>query len=202
MSVDNCQRIGEQIVDHAALVGHAQAGRLDRDLQFVGRHELVPVDACRAAASAAHIPRRRWRARSSSCVRLNVAATIRPPGFTISRAASHEQRHIGDVLDHFHRQHDVEALARIGQVFRRRSRDNRSRARSAAACAARDLDILLRRIGADHRGAEPRQRLATGCRRRSRYRACAGPSRQPRLFRVAAEMRRPPGRGYRPAAPD
>ena len=59
--------VGKQIVDHPALVRGPQIrhGSI-ADLQLVRAQELVPVDACRAAASAAHIPRRRSPARSPS----------------------------------------------------------------------------------------------------------------------------------------
>ena len=91
-------------------------------------------------------------------VRLSVAAIISPPGFTISAQRATNSVDIGDVLDHLHGQHDVEALAGVRQRPRPWSRGSRSRARCPRR-APRRRDIVLRRIGADDVGAEPRQRL-------------------------------------------
>ena len=115
-----------------------------------------------------------------------------PAGLHHLGAAAHEEPDIGDMLDHFHGQHDVEPLAGIRQAPPRSWRGSRWRDPHCAAWACAAAMFFCRRIGADHRRAEPRQRLATGCRRRSRYRGCASPSRQSRLLRIAAEM--PAGR--------
>ena len=73
-------------------------------------------------------------------------------------AAIHEQREVGDMLDHLHRQNDVEALARI-DLFHRDVPvvDRQGR---AAGMQLRRGDIGLRRIDSDHLRAQPRQRFA------------------------------------------
>ena len=73
-------------------------------------------------------------------------------------AARDEQLHVGDVLDHFHRQHDVEAFAGIGQRLGGGGAivDRDTRLLGMQLC---HRDIALGRIGADDGRAEPRQRL-------------------------------------------
>ena len=45
-------------------------------------------------------------------VRLSVAAIISPPGLTIAAQLATNSADVGDMLDHFHRQHDVERSLR------------------------------------------------------------------------------------------
>ena len=133
----------------------------------------LPTDGCRAAASAAHIRRRRWPAQSSSRCGSASTTTMTPLGFSIARAAAEEQADVGDVLDHFHRQHDVEALAHaISSTVVAAIVDRGDAPLSACTLAA----AMLRADASMPMtcGAEPGQRLATAGRRRSRYRACAG----------------------------
>ena len=158
------------------LVGHPQAALLQRDLQLVRRDELVPAMACRRGSQRSTYSAPTIASAKLFSVRLSVAAIISPPGFTISAQRRDEQLHVGDVLDHLHRQHDVEALAGVGQRLGGGARGSRSQARLASACSFAAAILVVGRIGADHRRAEPRQRLATGCRRRSRCRGCAAPS--------------------------
>ena len=84
---------------------------------------------------------------------------MRPPGFTISAQRATNRLQIGDVLDHLHGEHDVEALAGI------RERLGGGRAvvdaePGLAGMQPRRRDIGLRRVRADDGGAEPCQRLA------------------------------------------
>ncbi len=74
-------------------------------------------------------------------------------------ATAHEQAHVGDVLDHFHGQHHIKTFAGAGEslggcdpVVDRKAATLRVQLRS--------LDVVRRRIGPHHPGAEPRQRLA------------------------------------------
>ncbi len=69
-----------------------------------------------------------------------------------------EQADIGDVLDHFHGKDDVEAFAGLRQRLGAGVAviDRKPGLRSVLV---RDGDIAAGRIGADDRGAEPRQRL-------------------------------------------
>ena len=62
------------------------------------------------------------------------------------------------MLDHFHGEHDVEQFAGVRQCFRGRVAviDGESRPRGMAS---RHRDVAGRRIGANDRGAKPRQRL-------------------------------------------
>ena len=65
---------------------------------------------------------------------------------------------VGDMLDDFHGKHHVEALAGFGQRFRGGAAIvNRETGLCGMVC--RRGDVFLDRIGADHRGAEPCQRL-------------------------------------------
>ena len=84
---------------------------------------------------------------------------MRPPGFTISAQRRTNRLQIGDVLDHLHGEHDVEALARIGERLGggRAIVDGKSR---LVGMQLRRRDIGLGRIGPDDGGAEPCQRLA------------------------------------------
>ena len=115
-------------------------------------------------------------------------------------AAAHEQIDIGDMLDDFHGQHDVEALAGIGQSLGGR-RTIIDRQLGLLRVLARDLDIRVRRIGADHRGAKPRQRL-----RKDAAAATDIEDAQPRQAIEPAWDRgqnaTPPDRRYSRAAPD
>ena len=62
------------------------------------------------------------------------------------------------MLDNFHGENDVEVFAAFGQRFGRRGAviDGEPGLRRMAL---RRRDVLFRRVGADHRCAEPRQRL-------------------------------------------
>ena len=102
-------------------------------------------------------------------VRLSVATIISPPGFTISAQALDEQRHVGDVLDHLHRKHQVEPRALLGQllgggaaVVDRRARFGRRAVAPPRYCSPTD------RRPSWPRPAGPAAR--SGCRRRSRCR--------------------------------
>ena len=78
---------------------------------FLGRDQLVKLVGA-ARQPAQHIFGADDGKRKALQLRLIVAATMMPPGFTISAHAD-EQADVGDVLDHFHVEHDVESLARI-----------------------------------------------------------------------------------------
>ena len=91
-------------------------------------------------------------------VRLRVAAIIRPPGCTISAQRCTNSADVGDVLDHLHGQHHVEALALVGQLLRGGAAIV-DRSPAWAACARAASILASAGIGADHRGAEPGQRL-------------------------------------------
>ena len=62
------------------------------------------------------------------------------------------------MLDHFHGEHDVEPFAGLRQLLYGRVAvvDGEARLRGVGLC---HRNVLCRRIGADHRRAEPRQRL-------------------------------------------
>jgi hypothetical protein len=79
--------------------------------------------------------------------------------FDHAGAAAHEGREIGDVLDHFHGEHQVETLARVGQgLGRRRAVIDRKTARRGVQ--ARRRDVGLRRVHPDHGRPQPGQRFA------------------------------------------
>ena len=140
------------------------------------------------------------RQRKLFIVRLSVAAIIMPPGLHHLGAALHEQVDIGDMLDHFHRQHHVEALACVGQVLRGDGAIV-DRAGRPARHARADLDIGLGRVGADDLRAEPRQRLGQDAAAAADIED-AQAREAADLLGFAPEMRRRPDRGYRRAAPD
>ena len=82
-----------------------------------------------------------------------------PPGSHHFGAFADEQPDIRDMLDDFHVEDDVEGLAGIGQVLGRRRAVVDRHARLLGMQLG-DLDVGLRRVGADNRRAKPGQRLA------------------------------------------
>ena len=137
---------------------------------------------------------------SAFSVRLMVATNMMPPGFTISRAFAQEQADIGDVLDHFHVEDDVERLALLGEGLGRGGAvvDAEPALRGVQL---RHLDIVGRRIGADDLRAQPRHRLAEQAAAAADVEDAQAFERA-RHARIAAEALRRSGREYRPAAPD
>jgi hypothetical protein len=92
-------------------------------------------------------------------VRFSVAAIIRPPGFHQRRTACDKQRHVGDVLDHLHCQHQVELLALLRELLGGRAAviDRKPALLGVHPCR---LDVGFRWIDPGHARAEPGQRLA------------------------------------------
>ena len=91
-------------------------------------------------------------------LRLMVETTISPPGFSIAAQRFEEHADIGDMLDHFHRQHDVEALAQVHLLHRGAAVVDRQM--PLVGMQFRGGDVGGGGIDADHLRAEPRERLA------------------------------------------
>ena len=180
------------------------------------RRSTASPAACIAASSSAGVTNlsQRWVPRGSQrstysaptmasaklfMVRLSVAAIIMPPGLHHLGAAPHEQRHVGDMLDHLHRQHHVEALARVGQRLGGGGAIIDPQV-GLRGMPARDLDIGFGRVGARPRWRRAAPAARTECRRRSRYRGCAGRTGS-RAAWGRGRNASPPGRGYSRAAP-
>src|SRR5262245_14494294 len=74
------------------------------------------------------------------------------------RAGCDERVQVGDMLNHLHRQHDIKALVRSGQFFRRRCAivDRNARILSMRTSG---IDIFLRWVDANDFRAQPRKRL-------------------------------------------
>ena len=103
--------VGEQIVDHARS-RRSPAGRccsIAISSSF-GRDELVPLMGA-ARQPAQHVFGADDREREALQRAVERRRDHQPAGLHHRGAACDEQRHIGDVLDHLHGQHDVEALA-------------------------------------------------------------------------------------------
>src|SRR5262245_51663361 len=150
--------VGEEIVDHPGLVDHGEAVPLERGFELVGSDELLPL--VRAARQPAqHV----FGADDRQCKALERAVERRRDHEAARlhhlSAAADEEVEIGDVLDHLHGEHEVEALARVRQRLGRGRAVVHAHPR-VGGVQLRRRDIGLRGIGAHDGGAEPRQRLA------------------------------------------
>ena len=81
-----------------------------------------------------------------------------PAGLEHRRAAVEEDADIADMLDHLHRQHDVEALAHVHLFHRGAAIVDRQMSLVGMQLGGRD--VAGGGIDADHLGAEPGERLA------------------------------------------
>ena len=186
MSVESCQRSANKIVDHAGFAGDVQAGLLDGDLEFVRRDELVPLMGA-ARQPAQDVFGADDRQREAFCRAVERGDEHKPAGLHHRGGQLDEQADIGDMLDHFHGENDVEAFAGFRQRFGGGVAvvDGKTRLRGVSL---RHRDVALRRIGADDRRAEPRQRLAENAAAAADIEdAQAGKAVEP--LRIAVEMR-------------
>ena len=137
---------------------------------------------------------------SAFSVRLMVATNMMPPGFTISAQLGDEQADIGDVLDHFHVEDNVEFLAGLGEVFGRGGAvvDRHARFGCVELC---DLDVGFGCVRADHIGSETGHRLAEQPAAAADIEEAQALERSA-AWAVASETGAPLGRGYRRAGPD
>jgi hypothetical protein len=88
-----------------------------------------------------------------------VATNMMPPGRTICAAFGDEQIDIGNVLDDFHVEDDIERLAGVGEILSRGGPVVDADI-ALRRVQFRHLDVCLGGIGPDHFGAKPRHRLA------------------------------------------
>src|SRR5450756_188107 len=104
--------VGERAVDHAGLLGDGELVGLQVALELVGGDEFVPLmGAARQPAQDV------FGADDGERKALPVAVQGRDhhdsAGLQHRGAAVEEHADIADMFDHFHRQHDVEALAHV-----------------------------------------------------------------------------------------
>src|SRR5919204_6393509 len=150
--------IGEKIVDDAGLVDDGESVPLERRLELVRRDGLVP-SVRTARQPAQHVfgaDDRQGEALERAVERGGDHDSSRLDHL---RAAPDEEAKIRDMLDHFHREHDVEAFALLRKRFGRARAVVHGNA-GLGRMLLRRLDIARRGIGAHHRRAKARQRLA------------------------------------------
>ncbi len=150
--------ITQRMVGNADTLDHLQTGRTKRRCYFLRPHQLVVVVGTARQPSqdifrpddgktqGLHRPVDRGNERHT--------ARLHQPAHRAKKS-----RHIGDMFNHFHGKHHVEALAfsqqRLGTC---RAVINRKPA--VSGMEARNLDVATGRINADHLGAQPAHRLA------------------------------------------
>jgi hypothetical protein len=149
--------IGKQVVHHAAFVGHPQAVLLQQRLELVRGDELVPL------MGAARQPAQHVFGTDDGQGKAFERAVERGDDHQAGRlhhlgATAHEQRQVGHVLHHLHGEHDVEALGGVGNSLGGRAAIVDDHA-DVVGMSPGDLDIDGDRIGAQHGGAEPCERL-------------------------------------------
>src|SRR3984957_16870019 len=108
--------VGHKIVDDAAFAGDMQPAPLDRNLEFVRRDELVP------SMGAARQPTQDgfgadYGEREALCCAIERGDEQKPAGLHHRARLRDEEADIGDMLDHFHGEHDVEPFAGLGQLL-------------------------------------------------------------------------------------
>src|SRR5215211_946728 len=148
---------GEDIQDHAALIHDLEPVLLQCGLQLVRPHQLVPM-----VRPARQKPENVFGADDRQGEALERAVDggddHQAAGLDHFGAAPDEQVHVGDVLDHLHGEHDIEALAGVGQHLGGDGAvvDVESR---AGGVTLGHLDAGLGRIGAHDGSTDARERL-------------------------------------------
>ena len=146
------------MVGNADTLDHLQTGSVERRGDFLRPHQLVIVMGP-ARQPSQHIfgpddgkTQRLHRPVDGGDERH--AARLHQPAHRAK-----ESRHVGHMLNHFHGQHNVEALA-LGQQRLGIRRAVINRKPTAIGVEARNLDVARGRINANHVGAQPAHRLA------------------------------------------
>ncbi len=150
--------IGQRIVDDAGFADDPHAGLPDGIFEFGGSDEFFPSVGA-AGQPAQHVFGAHDGERKALERAVEGCGDHEPAGLDHAGATAHEQADVGDVLDHFHGQHHIKAFARAGESLGCRD-PVVDRKAATLRVQRRGLDVVWRRIGPHHRGAEPRQRLA------------------------------------------
>src|ERR1700686_4042081 len=109
--------VGEGGVDHAGLLGDGELVVGEMMFEFVGGDEFVPLMGA-ARQPAQHIFGADDGERKAYPVAVYRRDHHQAAGLQHRGAAGKEHADIADMLDHFHRQHDVEALADVHLLHR------------------------------------------------------------------------------------
>src|SRR5262245_25799117 len=150
--------VSEQVIDDASLLRHGHPALFERNLELIWRDELVPlVGAARQPAQHVLSPHNREREALDGAIERR--DHHQAAGLNHFGTAVNEQSEVGDMLDHLHGEHDLEALAGVRQCLCRGGAvvDGKT---LAAGVYLGGLDVSLSRIRAHHRGPEPGDRLA------------------------------------------
>ena len=190
--------VGERVVDHAGLFGDGELVVSEMVREFVGGDELVPLMGA-ARQPAQHVFGADDGERKALPVAVQGRDHHQAAGLEHRRAALEEHADIGDVLDHFHRQHDIEAFAHVHLLDRGAAVVDRQMA--LLGVQPRRGDIAGGGIDPDHLRAQPGERLA----QQPGAAADIEDAQAPQAIQASARCARTCGRrrrGYRSAAAD